>query len=58
MIVNRNYKLKISRRIGLRPLKKNSTAITMTINPMIRIMTLIPVCPRNLISLFELSRMM
>ncbi len=39
------YPLIISRIMGFNPLKKNSTAITMTINPIRRIITLMPVCP-------------
>lgn len=41
----KNYPFIMSRIIGFNPLKKNSTAITMTINPIRRIITLIPVCP-------------
>ena len=39
------YPLIMSRMMGFKPLKKNSTAITITINPIRRIITLMPVCP-------------
>lgn len=40
--------------MGFNPLKKNSTAITITIKPIKRIITLMPVCPKNLIIRDEL----
>ena len=44
--------------IGLSPLKKNSTAITITINPIKRINTFMPVSPNIFIILEELYRML
>lgn len=40
-----SYPLIMSRMMGFSPLKKNSTAITMTMSPIRRIITLMPVCP-------------
>lgn len=47
---------RISNTIGFKPLKKNSTAITITINPIKRIITLFPVSPNNLIIRDELLK--
>ena len=42
--------------IGFKPLKKNSTAITITISHISRIITLFPVSPNNLIIFDELLK--
>ena len=47
---------KISITIGFSPLKKNSTAITITISPINRIITLLPVSPSILIIREELLK--